>query len=301
MPTWLLFLVSCVFCEALNCDSLATEWDRHYCSILNQPDKYQRNCVPYRLLPGNATDLQFVRNAKGAVILYHGYSACPDAMRVLAVEMQSKGFIVLAPLMPGHGIVEGFGCEVKGACILNGTNPSFMSDSKEGYMHWVEWTVKMHKEQLDLLPYGAKQPGFRVSSIGLSAGGPTSLYALSLPDNPVSTAVLVNPYLILALPVIDFHAWGCQLEPNPDHCMSTKLLPTFINNEQKSNSTFNFSGLAKAVKSTFHGLGVWIVDHTLGSWTGSNYGDLVLNAVGIARETSKNRLTRVLFVTRQRC
>lgn len=55
----------------------------------------QPGCQPYYLAPKGPV--------KGAVILLHGFTACPQQNDGLAPLMAAEGYHVLVPLLPGHG------------------------------------------------------------------------------------------------------------------------------------------------------------------------------------------------------
>lgn len=55
----------------------------------------QKACQPFYLPP------QGLR--KGTVLLFHGFSACPQQFWELAPQLSAQGFAVYVPLLPGHG------------------------------------------------------------------------------------------------------------------------------------------------------------------------------------------------------
>jgi hypothetical protein len=63
---------------AENCNAPTTLWDKHYCEIVKDTAKYQSVCTPFRRFPGTATTYEGLRNVKGVVLMYHGYTACPN-------------------------------------------------------------------------------------------------------------------------------------------------------------------------------------------------------------------------------
>ncbi len=87
-----------------NCQSPATLWDTHSCEITANKAKFQSKCAPIKVIPTN-------QQVKGLIVMYHGYTACPDSMQPVADLLSSKGFAVVVPLLPGHGISVGFNCQ----------------------------------------------------------------------------------------------------------------------------------------------------------------------------------------------
>jgi pimeloyl-ACP methyl ester carboxylesterase len=71
-----------------------TAWIQH----LIQSDFYyplQTACKPFYLPPQGPR--------KGTVLLFHGYSACPQQFWELAPHLAARGFAVYVPVLPGHG------------------------------------------------------------------------------------------------------------------------------------------------------------------------------------------------------
>jgi len=69
-------------------------WIQH----LTQSDFYsplQNSCKPFYLPPQG--------QRKGTVLLFHGYSACPQQFWELGPQLAAQGFAVYVPLLPGHG------------------------------------------------------------------------------------------------------------------------------------------------------------------------------------------------------
>lgn len=58
-------------------------------------ERLQEACVPRRY--------PFKGSYKGMVMLFHGYSACPDQWDTFAILLAAEGYDVLLPLLPGHG------------------------------------------------------------------------------------------------------------------------------------------------------------------------------------------------------
>jgi hypothetical protein len=76
-----------------------------------------------------------------------------------------QGFLVLIPLLPGHGISLGYGCEVKGVCVKGGYNPSFLPKSRDGYIQFTDWSIKMLNGEISLIR--DKDINFVVGALGI--------------------------------------------------------------------------------------------------------------------------------------
>lgn len=162
---------------------------------------------------------------KGIIIMYHGFSACPDAMVPMAEQLAEQGFVSLVPLLVGHGVHNGYDCETKGICDGNGTSYSSLPRTRHGYQRWVIWSLRMLKEQEQLIPAHLKSPDFYIGSLGLSAGGSLSLFALSLPNCPITRALMINPFFAFTSPKTEFEFSQCLLAKDPRKCAVNSAVP----------------------------------------------------------------------------
>lgn len=69
-------------------------WNQHLKEVKNE-GSIQKGCQPFYTLAKGQT--------KGNVLLYHGYSACPQQYEELAQVLNNRGYNVFVPLLPGHG------------------------------------------------------------------------------------------------------------------------------------------------------------------------------------------------------
>jgi alpha-beta hydrolase superfamily lysophospholipase len=245
---------------------------------------------------------------KGAIILYHGFSACPDSFQYISEQLTKSGFVVIAPLLPGQGIKLGYGCNVKGVCVKNNTNPSFLPDKKEGYMQWTDWSLEMLREEVSQIPVSSRASGFFVGTLGLSAGGPLGTYAASRPNTPLSKILLVNPYYTFSSPAFDINVVACRAQPDPSKCMVKTILPKLESGDSAESHRANdysqmyvgpfevaFKGLQRSVKS----FGAFLAERTVGGLLVNAY-DKLLHAVWGAVRSSMDEglLVRVQLLTR---
>lgn len=69
-------------------------WKLHFNDVKSKGE-LQKGCEPYyKLAKGNV---------KGSVMLFHGYSSCPQQYDELSVQLADKGYNVFIHLLPGHG------------------------------------------------------------------------------------------------------------------------------------------------------------------------------------------------------
>ena len=199
-----------------NCAQPKTLWEQEACRIANDP-KYQPKCMPRKQIPKGPI--------KGIIIGYHGYTACPDAFDGVMEMLNQQGFMTVVPLLPGQGVKLGYGCEKKGTCVAYENNPSFLPVQKEGYMDWVDWTLKMVKEEDALLPSDQKASDYYIGALGLSAGGPLTLYASSRPDTPLKRVLVANPFYSLSETGTDYLVQICNREKDVAKCINDQMFP----------------------------------------------------------------------------
>lgn len=286
------------------CKNPLSLWDKAACSVIDNY-KYQPLCKPIRLFPGTAKTHEETKNVKGAIIMYHGYTACPDAFVAVAEAMRAIGFLVVVPLLPGHGIRLGYGCEVPGVCLKNGTNPSFLPVNKEGYMEWVDWSLDMLREEVAMIPPSSRDRKFHVGTIGLSAGGPLGTYAASRPNTPISKVLVVNPYFAFTQPALDFKVVTCRETNNPAKCVISFLLPALEDvkstdlDSAKSHESYvsmyvgPFGILLRGITTIQKALGSFFVEKTLGTLLTTNYGGFMQSLWSNVRKISENGLLMV--------
>jgi alpha-beta hydrolase superfamily lysophospholipase len=180
----LLAAIYAVSAAGENCQNPTSVWDKHTCLIIADVDKYQRKCIPTRVLPPPGVPV------KGLIVLAHGWTGCPDAYDQISAELSSQGFIALTPLLPGQGININYGCDVAGACVQNGTNPSYLPISKQPYIEFSEFLALLANDELSLLNNTREE--LTVGVMGLSGGGPLAAYAATRPGNPFTKVVVGN-------------------------------------------------------------------------------------------------------------
>jgi pimeloyl-ACP methyl ester carboxylesterase len=217
-------------------------WDEHVAEISNG-NKHQKACIPYKLTPES--------KIKGIIVLYHGFTACPSSFKDTAGILVNNGYMVLAPLLPGHGVRFKYGCEKKDSCINNRDNPSFLPTSKKGYETWTDWSLKMVKEQADLIPANRKDEGFFIGGVGHSAGGAMVQYAIARPNSPMTRALVVNPYFVFSNPQLDFLVKRCDSEVDKEKCLKPVLdkISNQAQNSIASSGSPDSLDLAKFVES----------------------------------------------------
>ena len=108
------------------------------------------------------------KNAHVGVLLVHGFTGSPASMRPWGEFLNSKGYTVRVPLLPGHG-----------------TQPEDLNKVK-----WQEWPAKVEFELSEL-----RKTCDVIFLVGLSMGGGTVLNVAASIDNELAGLILVNPMI----------------------------------------------------------------------------------------------------------
>ncbi|MCA2959720.1 MAG: alpha/beta fold hydrolase [Silvanigrellales bacterium] len=145
-------------------------WDAYTLNVRAVND-LQPGCEPTVLEP--KADIAL----KGAITLFHGYSACPQQFLEFAQYLNAAGYIVVLPLLPGHGRKQ-----------VNGSDDN--------------WGVP--RAENALLSYGSfaatlngvmeTMPGTRIVG-GLSVGGAVALYAAHKAPGLYARQLIMAPFL----------------------------------------------------------------------------------------------------------
>jgi carboxylesterase len=108
------------------------------------------------------------KNGHIGIVLVHGFTGSPAAMRPWAEFLNARGYSVRVPQLPGHG-----------------TKPADLNQ-----VEWPEWPAKVKCEIVELQKHCSQ-----VFVAGLSMGGGTTLYVASELGEEISGIILVNPMI----------------------------------------------------------------------------------------------------------
>ena len=108
------------------------------------------------------------KNGHIGVVLVHGFTGSPAAMRPWAEFLNARGYSVRVPLLPGHG-----------------TKPADLNE-----IEWPEWPAKVNSEIAELQKYCSQ-----IFVAGLSMGGGTTLQVATEHGDKLSGILLVNPMI----------------------------------------------------------------------------------------------------------
>ena len=107
-------------------------------------------------------------NGHIGVVLVHGFTGSPAAMRPWAEFLNARGYSVRVPLLPGHG-----------------TKPADLNK-----VEWPEWPAKVKAEIVELQKHCSQ-----IFVTGLSMGGGTTLNVAADLGDQLSGIILVNPMI----------------------------------------------------------------------------------------------------------
>ena len=133
-----------------------SKWDA-YVARVTAESPLQPSCVPTRISPPSGTA------HRGVVVIFHGYTACPQQFFEIGKQMAAGGFEVLLPLLPGEG---------RPASMVNGKAVDDVA-ALPGTSDWGRYR-DLGKEMDAIV---AAAPGEHVVS-GLSVGGAVATSAL---------------------------------------------------------------------------------------------------------------------------
>lgn len=152
-------------------------WQDHLKSA-KSGGELQKDCSPFFKLAKE--------NVKGSVMLFHGYSACPQQYNEVAAELADIGYNVFVPLLPGHGRVP----------VKSGDK---VIDNSENLPD-VKSTVIYEKFAANMGLMLKDEPGTKVIG-GLSVGGVIASRAMLANPDIYDRGFLMAPFFNAAGPV----------------------------------------------------------------------------------------------------
>jgi alpha-beta hydrolase superfamily lysophospholipase len=185
---------------AVDCSkSVKTAWEQYVCSVTARTVKG----VDPACFPASYTSDVAV---KGAVLLYHGYTACPDSLSVLATKLASSGYHVLVPLNPGHGRIVGQ-CGAGTDCV-NGSPVDELPTKSDEYESFVRSTTAAFRSEV--ARRGLSPATHTIGVSGMSLGGALVASALEQDRGQLfNTGLMVNPFFGMTVPPLDAQVQQC--------------------------------------------------------------------------------------------
>eukprot|EP00455_Lapot_gusevi_P045130 TRINITY_DN5741_c0_g1_i2.p1 TRINITY_DN5741_c0_g1~~TRINITY_DN5741_c0_g1_i2.p1 ORF type:complete len:609 (-),score=185.59 TRINITY_DN5741_c0_g1_i2:19-1845(-) len=196
-----------------------TAWQRYACDVvalsLQSP-----GCLPQRFYPNGGSASS---PARGLVVMFHGYTACPVSYNDLSLRLQSEGFYVLSFLNVGHGRTYA-DCKRQGADCVDNYPIEGLPVNHQGYADFVDSANGIVKDELSRI---IKQTGvkFDVTVIGHSLGGSLATLAAARGNGMYTRMVLNAPFFGLSLPNIDSQVTTCAVDFTS--CLETVIRDAF--------------------------------------------------------------------------
>lgn len=134
----------------------------------------QRDCIP-RLIPSSAHV-----ERRGAVMMFHGFSGCPQQFFALAAKIAERGFDVLLPLHPGHG---------RQPDADGNEDLSRLPQAQDRFNAYAEFAAHLNQIM-------ARSPGKKVA-VGFSLGGAIALNASLNAPELYDRLLLLSPLLAI--------------------------------------------------------------------------------------------------------
>ncbi len=120
---------------------------------------------------------------RGAVVAFHGFSACAQQFFQLAPLLATMGFDVLVPMLPGHG-------------LLRAPDGTEQLDEVPTGANWAKAYGGLAAEMNDIM---ARSPGERVM-VGYSLGGAVALNAAFRAPELYDRMLLIAPLVQIRIP-----------------------------------------------------------------------------------------------------
>ena len=130
----------------------------------------QKQCEP-RVFPSKTSE------TKGVIMLFHGYTACPQQFFEWAERLNNLSWEVVVPLHPGHGYKK----------LENGDNMKYLPDSTNFKKKYGDFVTSMN-ELMKAYPENLKK-----QVAGLSLGGAMAAQAISSDPNLYEQALILTP------------------------------------------------------------------------------------------------------------
>ena len=232
-----------------------TTWETYVCGITQRGavKPVDSRCFPRSYSSDTAV--------KGAVLLFHGYTACPDSLDSVATKLASEGFHVYAFLTVGHGRALG-NCAGTGVDCVGNTPVDELPTTSDAYAAFVKSSTSIFGGEV--ARRGLSRATHSLGVAGLSLGGALAANALVQDSGKLfNTGLLVNPFLGITVPPLDATVAGClgtsmSLDTTAfDTCLRSlvgKLLSSFAGQNSAANTTTllasqQYTAAAKALRN----------------------------------------------------
>eukprot|EP01083_Nonionella_stella_P034200 93651_1 len=226
-------------------------WETYQCESMRTRDGYQK-CWPQRRMSTCPPS-----SLRGIMVLYHGFSACPDANNGFAAELQDECWHVYQITTIGHGFTycgratsRPSNVTTDQPCTAGKYNLTTLPTSKQAYIDFVQRMNTIIADEVTTICQceddisGNKD--LEVAVGGLSFGAPLATAAVVLGGKPsiYTKLIIMSPFFGIASKGVDDILYKCLQNTNDWH----ECLPTFF-----TSTGFNVSETAAQALSSMVG------------------------------------------------
>ena len=206
---------SAILTMCSNDQSSLSLWEQYQCDYIRHRDGWQK-CWPQRRMSSCSPG-----NLKGAIFLYHGYSACPDQYNDIAVKLQDNCYNVYQILTIGHGYDRCDDNSTDSSCTAAMFNLTDLPTVRQPYIDYINTTmlnaikdeVSIIKECESTANSAYNTDNLEVVVGGLSFGAPlaAATVVLSGPDSVFTKQILMSPFFGITYQGFDNLIYKCLL------------------------------------------------------------------------------------------
>ena len=190
-------------------DNRLTKWQEWICALppLDEiqppswPRFYQTTERP------SSTTLQH----QGLIVVFHGFSSCPNTADALVEVALQNGFDVMVPLLPGHGFKPGECIKnepfriIPNQCAGISRSDERMPTTRQAF---VDWVATINDIVIDEV---CRQGYQKVFAVGLSMGAPLATFAVNTGPAGLNQRIfLLNPLFGASFRDRDLEFVSCQ-------------------------------------------------------------------------------------------
>merc|ERR1712013_377995 len=167
---------------------------------------------------------------KGAMFLYHGFSACPDAYNTIAAQLQSECWHVYQMSTIGHGFKycgDAYdGSTSNAPCTAGRYNETTLPETRAPYIEFVERMNGIIEDEVSRISECEDNDELEVAVGGLSFGAPLAAgsVVMSGEDSVFTKLVLMSPFFGVAYKGLDDLLYKCLANT----MAYSECLPTFF-------------------------------------------------------------------------
>jgi len=202
-------------------------WEQYQCDYILHRDGWMK-CWPQRRMSECAPG-----QLKGAIFLYHGYSACPDQYNDLAPKLTADCWHVYGITTLGHGYDLCDNNATDAECVAAMFNVSGMPTSRAPYIDYITMMIEVIEDEVSIIKEceTAANSAFSTDDLevvtgGLSFGAPLAAASVvfSGSDSVFTKHMLMSPFFGVSTAGADNLIYKCLLNT----ATFRECLPTYF-------------------------------------------------------------------------